>query len=117
MVGSSEITLASATAGDAGAATLTASATVTNVAADTVIYGEGAGVGGADVYATLFLGDDAYGTTKVTGGGLKHIVKQLGSAGTGDALDQRATCGWKATRASALLVPQYLVRIETTASR
>jgi len=116
LLGGSEITLVSAAAGEAGSAALTASAVVKNVAADTVICGEGAGAGGADVYSTLILADDAYGVTEITGGGLKHIVKQLGSAGTGDALDQRATCGWKATRAAELLVPQYLVRIETTAS-
>ncbi len=31
---------------------------------------------------TLILGADAYGVTEITGGGLQHIVKQLGSAGT-----------------------------------
>lgn len=44
-----------------------------------------------DVYSTLILGADAYGVTEITGGGLQHIVKQLGSAGTADPLDQRAT--------------------------
>ena len=47
----------------------------------------------------------------------QHSVKQLGSAGSGDPLDQRATVGWKATRAAELLVPQYVVRIETTATK
>ena len=37
-----------------------------------------------DVYSTLILGADAYGVTEITGGGLQHIVKQLGSAGTAD---------------------------------
>ena len=46
------------------------------------------------VYSTLILGDNAYGVTEVEGGGLQHIVKQLGSAGTADALDQRATVGY-----------------------
>lgn len=69
-----------------------------------------------DVYSTLILGDDAYGVTEVSGGGLEHIIKQLGSAGSGDPLDQRATCGWKATRVAQILVPQYMVRVETTAS-
>ena len=116
MIGSSEITLVSATAGDAGAAYLTASAAVKNVAADSVIYGEGAGVDGADVYSTLFLGDDAYGTTKVTGGGLQHIVKPLGSGGSSDPLDQRATVGWKAFKTAKILVQQYMLRVESTAT-
>lgn len=84
---------------------------------NTVIYpGEG-GKDGADVYSTLIIADDAYGVTEITGGGLQHIVKQLGSAGSGDPLDQRATVGWKATTTAEILVPQYLVRIESTASK
>lgn len=77
---------------------------------------KGAGKDGADVYSTLILADDAYGITEITGGGLEHIVKQLGSSGTADPINQRATCGWKATKVAELLVPQYLVRIETTAT-
>ncbi len=77
---------------------------------------EGAGASGADVYATLILADNAYGVTEIEGGGLEHIVKQRGSAGTADPLNQRATCGWKATKVAELLVPQYIVRIETTAT-
>ena len=77
---------------------------------------EGAGANGADVYSTLILADDAYGVTEIEGGGLEHIVKQRGSAGTADPLNQRATCGWKATKTAELLVPQYIVRIETTAT-
>lgn len=71
---------------------------------------------GVDVYATLILGDDAYGVTEVEGGGLEHIVKPLGSAGSADPLNQRSTVGWKATRAAKLLVPQYMVRIESGVS-
>lgn len=74
----------------------------------------GGGLGGADVYSTLIMGDDAYGVTEISGGGLEHIIKQLGSAGSGDPLNQRATCGWKATKCAELLVPQYIVRVETT---
>lgn len=76
-----------------------------------------AGASGADVYSTLILGDDAYGVTEVEGGGLEHIIKQLGAGGTSDPLNQRATVAWKATKTAELLVPQYIVRIETTASK
>ena len=65
------------------------------------------------VYSTLILGDNAYGVTEITGGGLEHIVKQLGSAGTADALNQRATAGWKATKTAERLVENYMVRIES----
>lgn len=77
---------------------------------------EKAGAGGANVYSTLILGADAYGITEVQGGGLQHIVKQLGSGGTSDALDQRSTVGWKATKTAERLVEQYIVRIETTSA-
>ena len=77
---------------------------------------EGAGASGVDVYSTLILGADAYGVTEITGGGLEHIVKQLGSAGTADPLNQRATAGWKATKTAERLVEQYMVRIETAST-
>lgn len=79
-----------------------------------VFSGEGAS--GRDVYSTLILGADAYGVTEVSGGGLQHIVKQLGSAGTADPLNQRATAGWKATKVAERLVEEYMIRIETTST-
>ena len=75
-----------------------------------------AGASSRAVYSTLILGDNAYGVTEITGGGLQHIVKQLGSAGTGDPLDQRATAGWKATKVAERLVENYMVRIESAST-
>lgn len=77
---------------------------------------KGAGAKGVDVYSTLILGDDAYGVTEIEGGGLQHIVKPLGSAGSADPLDQRSTVGWKGVRTAEILAPQYMVRLETTAT-
>lgn len=77
---------------------------------------EGAGSEGRDVYATLILGDNAYGTTEIEGGGLTLIVKQLGSGGASDPLDQRASVAWKATKAAVRLQEAYMVRIETTST-
>lgn len=74
------------------------------------------GADGRDVYATLIMGDNAYGVTEIEGGGLTTIIKQLGSAGTADPLNQRATSGWKAMKTAERLVEEYMVRIETTAS-
>lgn len=68
---------------------------------------------GLAVFGTLFLADGAYGTTEVTGGGLETIIKQLGSAGTADPLDQRATVGWKALKTAEILVQPYIVRVES----
>lgn len=75
-----------------------------------------AGAGSRAVYSTLILGDNAYGVTEISGGGLEHIVKQLGSAGTADALNQRATAGWKATKVAERLVENYMVRIESAST-
>ena len=73
----------------------------------------GGGTGGRAVYSTLVIADNAYGVTEIEGGGLQHITKQLGSAGTSDPLNQRATVGWKAIKTAERLVEQYMVRIET----
>ena len=65
------------------------------------------------VFGSLFIGEGAYGVTEITGGGLQTIVKQKGSAGTADPLDQRSSVGWKAIKTAELLIPQYLVRVES----
>ena len=64
------------------------------------------------VFGSLFLADGAYGTTEITGGGLETIIKQKGSAGTADPLDQRSSIGWKAMKTAEILVDHYLVRVE-----
>ena len=46
------------------------------------------------VFGSLFFGEGAYGVTEITGGGLQTIVKQKGSAGTADPLDQRSSVGY-----------------------
>ena len=65
------------------------------------------------VFGSLFMGEGAYGVTEISGGGLQTIVKQKGSAGTADPLDQRSSVGWKAIKTAELLVPNYLVRVES----
>ena len=72
--------------------------------------------GTTPVYSTLVLGANAYGVTEVTGGGLKTIVKQLGSGGTADPLNQRATAGWKAVKTAERLVENYMIRIESAST-
>lgn len=69
-----------------------------------------------DIYSTLIIAKNAYGTTNIEGGGLELITKQKGSAGTADPLDQRSTVGWKATKTAERLVEDYMVRIETACS-
>ena len=76
------------------------------------------GVGTDDIYGALFIGNDAFATAGFTGlmanmtdsGSVDEfsmtgkqvkpvqiIVKELGSSGTNDPLNQRGTAGWKAT--------------------
>ena len=64
------------------------------------------------VFGCLFLADGAYGVTEITGGGLQTIVKQKGSAGTADPLDQRSSVGWKAMKTAEILVDPYMARVE-----
>ncbi|MCI8611040.1 MAG: N4-gp56 family major capsid protein [Clostridiales bacterium] len=72
---------------------------------------------GLAVFCTLFLGDGAYGVTDITGGGLQTIIKQKGSAGTSDPLDQRSSVGWKALKTAERLIEPYIVRVESCSGR
>ncbi len=85
------------------------------IEADMKIYpGEGA-ASSKPVYSTLILGADAYGVTdpKST---LENITKALGSAGSGDPLNQRATMGWKSYHLCKILTNMYMVRLESLAT-
>lgn len=74
------------------------------------------GTGGIDVYGTLILGMNAYGISRISGEAMKNIVKPLGSAGSADPLDQRATSGWKATFVAKILNNAFMTRIVSAAS-
>jgi N4-gp56 family major capsid protein len=120
-VGTEAYTVTAATAYVAGSPATAATITIketpgTDPAANDKVYAVNAGKGGANVYGTLILGDNAYGVTDITGGGLQHSVKQLGSSGTADPLNQRATVGWKLMKTACIRVQEYMVRIESTSS-
>ena len=68
------------------------------------------------IYGTLVLAANAFGVTSINGGGIETIVKQLGSGGTADPLNQRATAGWKLNKTAKILTQEYMVRIESAAS-
>ena len=93
-----------------GAATLTLGSAVTISSGD-MICGKGAGKDGSAVFATLFLGENAYGVTDIEGGGLEHIVKQRGYGN--DPLNQRSSVGWKATKVAKRLLEEYMIRYES----
>jgi len=73
---------------------------------------EGAGAASIDVHATLIMGMEAYGVSRISGAALQNIVKPLGSAGTADALNQRGTTGWKGTFVTKILNDDFLGRLE-----
>lgn len=75
-----------------------------------------AGASSIDVYATLIIGMNAYGVSRISGEALKNIVKPLGSAGTADPLNQRTTSGWKATLTAAILQQLFMLRVEHAVS-
>lgn len=77
----------------------------------------GAGSGAADVYGTMIFGKEAFGVVDVAGTGkFKTIVKQLGSGGTEDPLEQRATIGWKSFQLPKILNNNFMVRLEAGVS-
>ncbi len=65
-----------------------------------------------DVYATLFMGMNAYGKVPLSSHATEMITKPLGSAGTADPLNQRATVGWKAAQTFKILNNAFLSRLE-----
>lgn len=78
----------------------------------------GAGAASIDVYATLVIGENAYGIIDISGSGnAKMIIKPKGSAGTADPLEQRSTVGWKVEAYVAKILEQAaIVRIEHAVS-
>lgn len=68
-----------------------------------------------DVHIAYAYGKDSYACIDLEGGAGKPqiIVKENGSAGTSDPLNQRATAGWKACFTSVITQPLALVRVET----
>ena len=109
-------TITSAVEGENGNAYLIMSEDLTDkmVVADMKIYpGEG-GVDGTPVYSTVIVGKNAFGTA---GDKTAEIInKALGSAGTGDPLNQRGTVGWKSYRFFKILEQTKMLRIESMAN-
>jgi N4-gp56 family major capsid protein len=77
----------------------------------------GAGSAGANVYGTIIVGQEAFGIVDIGGSGkFEMIVKPLGSAGSDDPLNQRASNGWKAWQIPVILNNNFMTRIETGAT-
>lgn len=111
LLGTVEATIASATAGAAGSATLTTSANVENIAANTVIYPGEAGAGNAAVYCGLAFGKDAFGVLDPAGEGMEMIIKDRGTIG--GPLNQFSTIGYKFCHGAKILYQERMLRVET----
>ncbi len=68
------------------------------------------------LYLSLLFAKDAYGVTPMTGHSLENIVKPLGSGGSTDPLNQRATSGWTAFTQAIILNDAFMIRLESAAS-
>lgn len=68
-----------------------------------------------EVHIAYAYGKGAYSCVSLDSGAGKPeiIVKENGSAGTSDPLNQRASAGWKAAFTAAITQPLALVRVET----
>jgi N4-gp56 family major capsid protein len=73
----------------------------------------GAGSAGANVYASLLIGMEAFGCTELAGKGkFELIVKDFGSAGADDPYNQRASIAWHSWQAPTILNNGFMCRIE-----
>ena len=100
-----------------GKTTLTVQTAIATLAVGDLVCGKSATPDGLAVFSTLFLAQGAYGITDVAGGGLETIIKQKGSGGTADPLNQRSSVGWKAIKTAEILNGDYLVRVESVSPR
>jgi N4-gp56 family major capsid protein len=63
-------------------------------------------------YKIPIVGQNAYGVTEIEGGSARNIVKPFGSGGTEDALEQRATSGWKMTFTARILNDNFMLKLD-----
>lgn len=69
-----------------------------------------------DVYSLFVVGQEAVGGVNLSNGNGGIIRHGLGSAGTGDALDQRATVGWKKYDTRAVLNQSFMAELQCAVS-
>lgn len=81
---------------------------------DMKVYPGDGGNNGTPVYSTVIIGKNAFGSAGDNS--VEIINKALGSAGTGDPLNQRGTVGWKAYRFFKILEQTKMLRIESLAN-
>lgn len=67
-------------------------------------------------YSNFIAGEESYGVTALAGGASKVIIKQLGSSGVADALDQRSSVAWKSNYACRVLNDNWIAKLTCTHS-
>lgn len=72
------------------------------------------GANGTAVYATLFLGKDAFGVLDPEGEGMEMIIKTKGQIG--GPLEQFSTIGYKFCHGAKILYQERLLRVESGSS-
>lgn len=70
----------------------------------------------ANIYSIFAVGQQAFAGVSLAGGNGGIIRKALGSAGTSDPLNMRATVGWKQYDARVILNHNFLAQIKCAAS-
>ena len=81
--------------------------------------GGGAGDPAVPVYSTIVYGQNAFGTVELAGSGrnVETIIKEPGSSGSDDPLNQRGTIAWKVKGFCAVILQDdFIVRIESGAT-
>ena len=81
-----------------------------------IFINAGAGSGGADTYHAYMFAKGAYGLVELAGNNLQMKMKQLGSSGVSDPLDQIATVGYKFAHVTKVLDAARGVQLYTLAS-
>jgi N4-gp56 family major capsid protein len=93
------------------------------VSSQAKVYRGGGGVATGDVKATEGAADvgvlnvfaeQAIGIVPLERGNLENIVKQLGSAGTADPMNQLSTSAWKHSGTRLILNDNFMARLEVT---
>lgn len=77
--------------------------------------GSGTTLAATNIYSTLVVGKNAYGTVELSGMGMETIYHPVGSSGAADPLNQFWTKGWKCSYAVVILQQLYMLRIESAA--
>lgn len=69
-----------------------------------------------DTFKCMIIGKHAYAITNLEAGNVSSIVKDFGSAGTADPLNQKASAGWKMMFVARILNDNFMHNLVCTSS-